>query len=59
MDFTGRPMRGMIYVGAAGLKTRSALEAWLKRAVSHAQTLPKKPAKKRTKKAARKRRAMR
>jgi len=45
MDFTGRPMRGMIFIDAAGLKTRSALEAWLAQALSHAQTLPKKASK--------------
>ena len=47
MDFTGRPMRGMIYVGPSGIKTRKALEMWLDAAKSFIQTLPPKKAKKR------------
>src|SRR5688572_4046264 len=45
MDFTGRPMRGMIFVSTAGLQTRPALESWLAPAVSHAQSLGPKPGK--------------
>jgi len=46
MDFTGRPMRGMIYVGAAGIKTREALSTWLDKAAANARSLPPKKAKK-------------
>ena len=42
MDFTGRPLRGMVYVGAAGLKTKKALATWVKRGLSFARALPKK-----------------
>jgi hypothetical protein len=28
-DFTGRPSRGMIYVGPAAIRTRAALEQWV------------------------------
>jgi TfoX/Sxy family transcriptional regulator of competence genes len=29
MDFTGRPMRGFVYVGAAGLADSAALRKWV------------------------------
>jgi len=31
MDFTGKPLKGFVYVPAAGLRTGSALLAWIKR----------------------------
>jgi TfoX/Sxy family transcriptional regulator of competence genes len=46
MDFTGRPMRGFLFVGAAGITTRKALAAWLEKATTHARSLPPKKAKK-------------
>ncbi|HVL87098.1 MAG TPA: TfoX/Sxy family protein [Candidatus Thermoplasmatota archaeon] len=33
MDFTGRPLRGLVYVGSAGVRTQAGLRAWLARAV--------------------------
>lgn len=42
MDFTGRPMTGMLYVGADGIKTAKQLHAWLDKAQAFADTLPKK-----------------
>ena len=33
MDFTGRPSRGMVYVAPAGIARRSALAAWVDRAL--------------------------
>ena len=42
MDFTGRPMRGMIYVGVRGFESDADLEAWVARGASFAQSLPKK-----------------
>ncbi|MCA9688131.1 MAG: TfoX/Sxy family protein [Myxococcales bacterium] len=42
MDFTGRPMKGMIYVEAAGLRTDAALGAWVARGVAFTRTLPAK-----------------
>jgi TfoX/Sxy family transcriptional regulator of competence genes len=43
MDFTGRPMRGMVFVAAAGFTTDTDLEAWVDLGVRHAATLPAKP----------------
>jgi TfoX/Sxy family transcriptional regulator of competence genes len=42
MDFTGRPMRSMVYVAASGITTRDALETWVLRAVEFAARLPPK-----------------
>ena len=39
MDFTGRPMRGMVYVESAGLRG-VALRRWVERAVAYAGSLP-------------------
>lgn len=40
MDFTGRPMRGFLYVSAEGLADDSSLRRWVRRAVEHARSLP-------------------
>lgn len=40
MDFTGRPMRGFLFVEAAGTAKPSALRRWITRAVSHAESQP-------------------
>ena len=42
MDFTGRPMRGMVYVGVSGFAEDEELEAWIERGVSFACSLPAK-----------------
>lgn len=42
MDFTGRPMRGMVYVAAEGLESDQALGAWIERGMSYAAGLPAK-----------------
>jgi hypothetical protein len=39
MDFTGRPLRGMVYVGAAGLRTERSLRAWVDRGLRFVNTL--------------------
>ena len=44
MDFTGRPMRGWIYVAPEGVTTPAALARWVRRAVAHSDGLPAKPA---------------
>ncbi len=49
MDFTGRPLRGYIYVAPAGLKTDRNLASWLDRALRFARTLPVKQSKAPTK----------
>ena len=42
MDFTGRPMKNMIFVQPAGLDG-PALEGWVNAAAEHARTLAPKP----------------
>jgi TfoX/Sxy family transcriptional regulator of competence genes len=46
MDFTGRPMRGMVMIRASDLETDEALEEWVERAVAYAQSEPPRPRKK-------------
>jgi TfoX/Sxy family transcriptional regulator of competence genes len=41
MDFTGRPMTGMVYVAPEGLRGR-ALRTWVEQAAGFARTLPAK-----------------
>ena len=41
MDFTGRPMRNMVYVDTPGLRGR-ALRTWVEKAADHVRTLPPK-----------------
>ncbi len=41
MDFTGKPMKGMVYVAPDGLKG-VALRSWVKRALEFVATLPPK-----------------
>ena len=44
MDFTGRPMKGMVYVGPEGLRSDADLSEWLRRGAEFAAALPpKKP----------------
>lgn len=42
MDFTGRSLKGMVYVAAEGLRDDDALAAWLEPAVVFAGSLPAK-----------------
>ncbi len=42
MDFTGRSMKGMVYVGEAGISEDEDLDAWLGRGVNFAASLPPK-----------------
>lgn len=42
MDFTGRPMRGMIYVSVDGIVTDEGLAEWVQRGVDFAASLPAK-----------------
>ena len=42
MDFTGRPMKGMVYVVPQGVKDKRSLAAWVKRGVDYASSLPPK-----------------
>lgn len=42
MDFTGRPMVGMIYVSGDGCSTEASLRSWLDRALDFTISLPPK-----------------
>ena len=42
LDFTGRPMRGMVVVAAAGLESDADLDAWVQRGVAFTSSLPTK-----------------
>lgn len=42
MDFTGRPMRGLVYVGPAGTSDEASLAAWVERGLAFVDTLPPK-----------------
>ena len=43
MDFTGRTMKGMVFVEPAGLSTDAAIAQWVERAHRFVSTLPPKP----------------
>jgi TfoX/Sxy family transcriptional regulator of competence genes len=49
MDFTGRPLKGMVYVAREGLRTEAALARWVRRGVefvserAHAQRAARTP----------------
>jgi len=40
MDFTGRPMRGWLFIEPAGVETASGLRMWVGRALAHTDTKP-------------------
>ena len=42
MDFTGKPMRGMLYVGTQGIDADEDLGAWIDRGAAFATSLPMK-----------------
>ncbi len=42
MDFTGRPMRGWVYVAPDGTTADGSLATWVDRGVAHARSLPPK-----------------
>jgi len=42
MDFTGRPLRGFVYVASQGIAGDDALAAWLDRCLDFVRTLPAK-----------------
>ena len=39
MDFTGRPMRGYVFVAPAGFRTRAQLSSWVRRGLDQAASL--------------------
>ena len=42
MDFTGRPMKGMAFVGPEGYTTEKQLHDWVEQALDYARSLPAK-----------------
>ncbi len=42
MDFTGRPMKGFVFVGVEGIESDEDLAAWVGDGVAHATSLPPK-----------------
>ncbi len=42
MDFTGRALRGMVYVAEDGIAEDADLRAWLERGLRYAESLPPK-----------------
>ena len=42
MDFTGKPMKGMLYVYVGGIKSKKNLQFWLDQCLEFVETLPKK-----------------
>jgi hypothetical protein len=42
MDFTGRSMRGMVFVGEDGISEDEDLETWLRRGLDYGSSLPPK-----------------
>ena len=42
MDFTGRPMKGYVFVAPEGIESDAALEGWVGRCAKFVETLPPK-----------------
>jgi len=42
MDFTGRPMRGFVYVGPRGYRATPMLRSWIQQGLRFVQSLPPK-----------------
>jgi TfoX-like protein len=42
MDFTSKPLRGMVYVAASGLTSAKQLGKWVERGLNFAINLPEK-----------------
>ena len=42
MDFTGRPLKGFLYVEPAGFSSDRDLKAWISKAVNYVRSLPAK-----------------
>jgi len=47
MDFTGRPMKGFLFVASPGLESDEELERWIAHGVNYAASLPAKGERKR------------
>ncbi len=42
MDFTGRPLKGFVYVASEGFAAEADLNAWVARGIAFAKSLPPK-----------------
>lgn len=42
MDFTGRSLKGFVYVASRGLEDDAALDSWIRRGADYAASLPPK-----------------
>ena len=42
MDFTGKPLRGFVYVESEGVKTAKQIQAWVDRGLKFVKGLPSK-----------------
>jgi hypothetical protein len=42
MDFTGRPLKGYVFVAPGGLKTDKMLAKWIEESIEFASSLPRK-----------------
>ena len=42
MDFTGKPMKGYVYVKPKGIKSDENLKSWIERGIKFVRTLPAK-----------------
>lgn len=42
MDFTGKPLKGFVYVSPAGFGAKKELKAWIEKAMEFALSLPPK-----------------
>ena len=40
MDFTGRPLKGFVFVGPAGTTSSAGLATWVRRGLAFAESLP-------------------
>lgn len=40
MDFTGRPLKGMVYVAPEGVKSNDALRRWVERGLAFVKSAP-------------------
>lgn len=42
MDFTGKPLKGFLYVGEAAIRSDANLKTWINRCAAHTRSLPDK-----------------
>ena len=45
MDFTGRPMRGYVFIAARGCDTTASVVYWVRRAIANIESMSDRPTK--------------